>query len=185
MFELNKKLETEVEIKGQVYSVNMAFDNIMNFIEIVDNIHLHDLEKIHLGLKQLLGAIPELSTDELVKVFNGIITNFIHGDKKEVAVDLEGNPMPIKVEKPIQDLKLDAPYIFVSFKQAYGIDLIAEQGKLDWRLFKIYLRELPEETRMKQIMGIRSQKLPSGKSMAKERERISKLKRIYALPEDE
>ena len=185
MFELNKKLETEIEINGKIYPVNMAFNNIMDFLEIIDQPAVSDLEKMYYGLHQLLGTVPELTQPELFKVFDEIITNFIQDEKKEVIVDLEGNPMPVKKEKPVQDLKHDAPYIFVSFKQAYGIDLTCEQGKLDWRLFKIYLRELPDDSRLKQIIQIRTQKLPSGKHMAKERERINKLKKIYALPETE
>lgn len=183
MFALNKKLETEIEINEKVYPINMAFNNVMDFLEIVDDPGIDDLEKVYFGLHQLLGTVPNLTQPELFKVFDEIMTNFIQDEPKEVVVDLEGNPMPIKKEKPVQDLKHDAPYIFVSFKQAYSIDLIAEHGKLDWRLFKIYLRELPDETRLKQIVQIRMQKLPSGKHMAKERERINKLKKIYALPE--
>ena len=183
MFELNKKLETEIEINGQIYPLNMAFNNVMDFLEIVGNASLNGLERMHYGLYQLLGTVPELTAEELFKVFNEILTNFIQDGEQEVEVDLGGNPMPIKKEKPVQDLKHDAPYIFVSFKQAYGIDLIEEQGKLDWRLFKIYLRELPDDSRLKQIVQIRVQKPPTGKGTAKERERMQKLKRIYALPE--
>ena len=185
MFLINKKLETEIGINGKIYQINMTFNNIMDFLEIMDNQNISDIEKIHFGLHQLLGEIPELEPADLLKVFDEIIVNFIQEEKIEVPVDLAGNPMPVKKEKPVQDLKHDAPYIFVSFKEAYGIDLIEEQDKLDWRLFKIYLRELPDDSRLKQIIQIRVQKLPSGKHATKERERLAKLKRIYALPDGE
>jgi len=185
MFGINKKFETEIDINGKIYPINMAFNNIMDFLEIMDNPELTDMEKIHYGLYQLLGEIPDLQPENLLKVFDEIVANFIREEKIEVPVDLTGNPMPVKKEKPVQCLKFDAPLIFVSFKQAYNIDLIAEQDKLDWRLFKIYLQELPDDSRLKQIIQIRVQKLPSGKHASKERERLSKLKRIYALPDED
>ena len=185
MFRINKKLETEIDIDGKIYQINMAFNNIMDFLEIMNNPKLADIEKIHYGFYQLLGEVPELEPEELLRVFEDIIRNFIQDEIMEVPVDLEGNPMPVKKEKPVQDLELDASYIFVSFKQAYNIDLIDEQDKLDWRKFKVYLRELPDDSRLKQIINIRVQKLPTGKHAAKERERISKLKRIYALPDSD
>ena len=182
MFQLNKKLETEIEINEQIYEINMAFNNVLDFLEIIENPNLPDIEKIRFGLYQLLGEVPDLNPMELFKVFDEIIVNFIQEEQIEILSDLEGNPMPVKKEKPVQNLKLDAPYIFVSFMQAYGINLIEQQDKLDWRLFKIYLRELPDDSRMKQIIQIRTQKLPTGKHATQERERLNKLKRIYALP---
>ena len=183
MFTLNKKLETDVEINGIIYPINMAFNNVIDFLEILENKTLPEIEKITLGINQLLGLIPVIEIKDLIKVFESLVINFIQDSEKEISLDLEGNPVPPKTVKPITDLKHDAPFIFASFKQAYGIDLVAEQGKLDWRLFKIYLRELPDDTRIKQIIQIRNEKLPTGKNMASERERLMKLKKIYALPE--
>ena len=183
MFAFNEKLETEIELDGTIYPLQLAFDNVMNVLELLGDVHLSDLEKVQVGLHRLLGVIPELEVDALVRLFNAIVEHFIQGTQKEEDVDLNGDPMPVGARTAVYDLKHDGAIIFASFKQAYGIDLVAEQGKLDWRLFKVYLRELPDETRFKQVVGIRMQKLPTGKHMAKERERIQKLKRIYALPE--
>jgi len=40
--------------------------------------------------------------------------------------------------------------------QAYGIDLIDEQGKLHWLKFRALLHGLPTETRLMEIIGYRS-----------------------------
>ena len=39
--------------------------------------------------------------------------------------------------------------------QAYGIDLIEQQGKLHWRKFKALLSGLPENTQFKRIVSVR------------------------------
>ena len=184
MFEINKKLETEIDLNGTIYPLKLSFDRVMNVLELMKSSKLNDLQKVQFGLKHLLGVVPDLTVEDLFRVFNGILEHFIRDEEREKEVDLNGDPMPVRVMKPTYDLKKDAKLIYVSFKQAYGIDLLAEQGKLDWRLFKIYLHELPDETRFKQVVNIRTQKLPTGKGVQKERERVIKLKRLYALPEE-
>jgi hypothetical protein len=87
--------------------------------------------------------------------------------------------------KQLYDLKQDAEYIYASFLQEYGIDLIDMQGKLRWEKFLALLSGLRDNTRFKEIVGIRAAELPRGKGMEKERKRLRKLKRIYALKKDQ
>ena len=183
MFTLNNKLETEVAINDKVYPVNMAFNNVMDFLEIVDNPELNDLEKAQGGIYQLLGEIPKLANPELFKAFHEIVIHFIQtGTKKEMPLGLDGNPMPVKKQAPIYDLKADAQYIYNSFRQAYGINLFEEQGKLDWREFMSLLRGLPEETEYKKVIDIRTKPYYKGKGMTEANRKLREAKRHYALP---
>lgn len=49
----------------------------------------------------------------------------------------------------------DAPAIYASFMEQYGIDLIKEQGKLHWDKFKALLDGLGPDTQFRRIVTIR------------------------------
>ena len=183
MFTLHKELETELNLDGKIYAVNMSFDNVLKFFKILDNSISFDGDKIVAALYQLLGVRLDLSIDDQHKVLNYIVDNFINeGTEEDIAVDLEGNPMPMKKKEQVYCLKHDAEYIFASFMHAYNIDLFKEQGKLDWRLFKSLLNGLPENTIMSKIIDIRRRPYPKGKHAVEERRRLKEAKRAYALP---
>lgn len=183
MFELDVALETELELDGVIYLVNMAFDNILKLFKILDSPLLNDYEKICFGIKTLLGTELELAPQDQVEVFHYLLDNFVNqGSKKEVAVDLGGNPMPVKRQAATQDLKHDASYIYNSFRQAYRINLFEEQGKLDWREFLSLLRGLPDDTEYKKIIDIRTRPYQKGKGVSEANRKLREAKRAYALP---
>ena len=178
-------LETEIMIEGITYEVDVSFDNIMGLIELLANPKVSDAEKIYFGILIMLGTELEIEPDKQVKVFELLIKEFVHGENTQnVPVDLEGNQMPLLRQDVSYDLQQDASYIYTSFMQAYGIDLYEQRGKLDWRKFKQLLRDLPEDTKFKQIVDIRTRPYPKGKHAIEERSRLKELKRAYALTED-
>lgn len=184
MFELDIKLETELEINGINYKVNMAFDNVMKLFKRLENPLLTDEEKVIDGIYCLLGTHLKLDFESQIKIFHYLLDNFVnHGKEKEIEIDLEGNPMPVKKQTPTQDLKHDASYIYNSFRQAYGINLFEEQGKLDWREFLSLLRGLPEDTEYKKIIDIRMRPYYKGKGMSEANRKLKEAKRACALPD--
>ena len=183
MFKLHEPLETAVDIQGEIYEVNTSFDNILQLLDRLQNPRLTDGEKIADALMRLLGTQLDLEIDQQVKVFHALMDHFVHGEEgQEAPVDLEGNVMPVAARPPTYDLTHDAPYIYTSFQQAYGINLLEAQGKLDWRLFKLLLRDLPEDTKFKQVIDIRTRPYPKGKGLSEERRRLKEAKRAFALP---
>lgn len=74
---------------------------------------------------------------------------------------------------PIIDFKLDADYIYSSFLQAYGINLL--KADMHWFEFMALFKSLPEETIMRKIIEYRQY---DGKD-----EELLRLKRAWALPE--
>ena len=70
------------------------------------------------------------------------------------------------------DFDIDADYIYASFMQAYGIDLI--DSDMHWHKFSALLNALPGDTVMAQIMGFRGY---SGSD-----KEINKNKARWALP---
>ena len=71
----------------------------------------------------------------------------------------------------------------ISFMQDYQIDLIDEQGRLPWKKFLYLFNGLSSDTKIKQVMQIRSMEVPqyNGKN-AKQIQQINELKSYYALP---
>lgn len=83
-----------------------------------------------------------------------------------------------KTPVPCFDFEEDEGYFYAAFMGAYGIDL--RTAKLHWLDFCALFKGLPDECKLKQIIGIRAQSLGEIKS-GTERKRISKLKSIYGL----
>lgn len=86
-----------------------------------------------------------------------------------------------KVKKRCYDFRYDGDYIYSAFLQQYKLDLTTE--KLHWWKFMALFRSLTEDTLMVQIMGYRGADTGKIKNKA-ERERIAKLKEVYALPDE-
>lgn len=74
----------------------------------------------------------------------------------------------------------DAEYIFADFRRFYGIDL--QTCDMHWYSFYALFKGLPDESRIKDIIYIRTVKLSKIKDKA-ERARLRKLKELYALPD--
>lgn len=183
MIKLCEKLETEVEIAGHLYEVNMSYDNIIKLLDLIKHTGLRDGEKVYLGIYLLLGIELELEAKQQVLVFETLIEKFVHdGDVHDVQIDLDGNVMPVAKSQEFYDLNHDAGYIYTSFRKAYGMNLYEEQGKLDWREFKQLLQDLPDDTKFRQVVDIRTRDYPKGKGMSEERRKLKELKRAFALP---
>lgn len=189
MFALTDELPWTVEINGKSYDIDLSFDNVLRVIDMLNDKELADYEQIIIGLKMLIDSFvfSNYTPEECATIFLKLFEEFIDDNSEDaVEYDLEGNPMP-KVNNDndenvdIYDLKQDAPYIYASFMQDYGIDLFKEQGKMHWWQFKALLTGLSDDTKFKKVLEIRSMELPSGKGTEKQRKAIQKLKKAYAL----
>lgn len=185
MFSLAYRFNDSVEIQGVQCDIDMSFDNILRVIEMLDDADIPPIRKVTLGLEMLLDKKLEYDLQTQVDIFNEIIETKVYTSEKEkIALDRNGDPMPVVKEenKQMYSVKHDAEYIFSSFKQAYDIDLIEEQGRLHWDKFRAYLIGLPTDTKFQQVMDIRQREMPKGKGNEKERKELKKLKELYALP---
>lgn len=186
MFSLTNNLIESVEINGNVYSVDMSFDNVLRLIDMLNDDLLMDALQVITGVQMLLDTQLDLPIEEQVTVFNELYKQLIGTNvQKEVLYDLKGNPMPVQLEdeenEQLYDFKEDAEYIYASFMQDYGIDLIEQQGKLHWYKFRALLGGLSEGTKFRKVLEIRQTPLPSGKGTSKQRAEMEKLKKAYAL----
>ncbi|MER2008439.1 MAG: bacteriophage Gp15 family protein [Psychrobacillus sp.] len=185
MFKLNEELVESIEINGKTYKVDMSFDNILNLTEMLSDKELSDELQILLGIKMLFDEPLDMPIDEQAKIFFEAYQSLIGNDAdKDIEYDLLGNPMPRHAEEEseqLYDLQQDAEYIYASFMQDYGIDLIEQQGELHWYKFRALLAGLSDNTKFKKVIEIRQMPLPTGKNSSKHRAEVEKLKRAYAL----
>lgn len=185
MFSLAYRFNDSIEIQGVQHGIDMSFDNVLRVIEMLDDEDIQPIRKVTMGLEMLLDKKLGCDLQTQVDIFNEIIETKVYTSEKEkIALDRNGDPMPVVKEenKQVYSIKHDAEYIFSSFKQAYDIDLIEEQGKLHWDKFRAYLIGLPTDTKFQQVMDIRQREMPKGKGSEKERKELKKLKELYALP---
>lgn len=187
MFDLAYPLTETVDINGKEYELNLAFDNVLRLIDMLNDKELSDFEQIEIGLEMIIGdSLVDYNIEKKEEIFYSIFKETIGKDTEEgQPVDIEGNPMPQKKEKETYDLKQDAEYIYASFMSDYGIDLFEQQGKLHWYKFKALLGGLTDGSKFLRVIEIRTAELPKGKGTEKQRKQMLELKRIYALKGDD
>jgi len=189
MLNLAYPIDDTVNINGTEYVVDMSFDNILRLFDLIEDKTIRDDFKVNTGLLMLINdKLEDYELQERTEIFIELVKSVIDSDAKESQpVDIDGNPMPVMPsdDKKAYDLAQDAEYIYASFMHTYKIDLFEQQGVLHWKKFKGLLNGLSEDTIFSRIVGIRTAELPSGKGTAKERERMQKLKRQYALKEND
>lgn len=183
----NIEENNRINYEGRDIELNLYFDNVLRALELRDDSDFSDYEKIIIWLDMFIideEIIEEFKNDkysksDLVFILEEIFSVIIDSkdDRKEGTNNSEGD----------EDVKLfcfiqDGEYIYSSFKASYGIDLIDEQGKLNWFKFISLLKGLPDKSKFKEVVGIRSSKIPKRtKYNHEEIKRIKELKLLYAL----
>lgn len=165
-----------VYFKGKKYRINTSFDVVLLVYRLYEDKELEAGDKINQSLKMLTKNPLKvwLLTDlEKIELLDKIMNEKIKLPQRPKI----GQP------KRIMDFEADSDYIYASFKQAYGMDLIEERGRLGWRNFCELLDGLPDKTKLKEVMRIRAMEVPeTTRYNQKERQNIMELKAYYALP---
>lgn len=158
-------------------SVNPAFDTVLEIQKLYREDELTDYEKVDQALRMLIRNNWNL------KLFSVLEKENLLSEISERYISTKKRPPIRKSPVPILDFEEDGDYIYSSFMQDYGIDLIDQQGKLPWKKFLYLFNGLSSDTKIKQVMHIREMEVPvyNGKNM-KQIEEIQELKNYYALP---
>lgn len=182
---LNDVLVTSFVYEDKEYDIDLAFDNVLDVFDVIEDKILRDREKAEICLALLLDE--DLKGIEAVELWNYVYETFLTIEsKKSIEYDLKGNPLPVKEdeeEESFINLEQDAEYIFASFQQAYGMNLYEQQGKLHWSEFQALLNGLPSDTIMQRIIQIRAWK-PSKGETTEYKENMRKLQKVYALNDE-
>lgn len=125
---------------------------------------------------------PEGRPEDLNEAVNAILYLYRCGqpEQKQRKRRMNGN-VELK-PKMIYNYEYDAPYIFGAFYSQYGIDL-NEVEYLHWWKFQALFKSLEDHNKIVEIMGYRAADLSKIENK-KERERIARLKQLYALPQN-
>lgn len=182
MIPLTHKLESEVELNGVTYPLDLSFNNVLSVFDVLGDEDITPTQSLDTALFLLIGEGFELTLNEKVALLKAVFQEHIGQQTTFIEKDLQGNPLPTREEDPTYSFQHDADYIYAAFMQAYSIDLIDAQGEMSWAQFKALFAGLPEETAFRKIVSIRTRELPTGKHSENERRELTKLKRIYGLP---
>lgn len=165
-----------VFFKGKKYRVNTPFDIVLLVYKLYEEPLLDASDKVRQTLRMLTKdpfKVWLLSEIEKVELLDEIMKS---------KIELPQRPK-VGSSKKLMDFESDSDYIYASFRQAYGIDLVNERGKLPWKRFCELLDGLPDKTKLKEVMKIRAMDVPEPtKYNQKERQNIIELKSYYALP---
>lgn len=185
---LNDPLYDSFEFDGVVYPLDLSFNKVLDVFDCLRDDVLSDFDKAQTCVGIVTGNF-DIEFPLVVDLWIHIREQFIDSkEDDEIQYDLRGNPMPKAKSNEnsprLIDLEKDAEYIYASFQQAYGINLLKAQNKLLWQEFKALLNSLPDNTIMQQIMQIRAWKPRSGESSEYKQE-MRRLKAKYRLEEGE
>lgn len=167
--------EPVIVFQDREYELDLTYDKVLNVKRMYTEKLLDDADILR-GALELFGiperAILRLSWPERSELLEQIF-------REKIA----GRPRPkVGQQKILFDFEEDGEYIYASFMQAYGIDLIDQQGRLPWSRFMALFQGLPGDTKIKEVMRIRDMDIPTpnGKNQ-KEIQQITELKMYYAL----
>ncbi|MGG5333834.1 Gp15 family bacteriophage protein [Enterococcus sp. AZ163] len=183
MFSFAYGLEDKIEIGGAVYELNLSYDRVLRFFDILADSELTDTFRFKIAFKLLLDVddIEQLLTlEQQYEVIQAIIQEYIVKEKPSVVLASFSKEKERDKEKEYYSVKEDADIIFASFFYDYKIDLLSERGKLHWQKFKALLNNLSESSKLNKVIEIRKWK-PSEHTTAEERKQMEELQAFYSL----
>jgi len=174
----SQKESNFIEFKGRKIELDLKFDNVLKAVELSNDVSFSGNEKIIVWAEMFIinyDVLKGLEESDLVPLINLIFKKISGEDKQSKNND-----------KKLFCFSQDADYIYASFKAVYGIDLYDLQGALQWDSFLSLLKGLPDDSKFKEIVGIRAAKIPKQtKTNKDEIRRLRELKALYALKDDD
>lgn len=155
------------EVNGKLYNIKTDFRQVLKFFRVFKKKGLTEKEKAIEILNLFFYEVPNC---ENVWDFLGYWIN--GGESKKD----EGN------ESKVFDFNLDSGRIFSGFIQAYKIDLTKE--KMHWFVFLELMQNISDDTRLMQVIDIRSRKPGKGDSKEYIKE-LRKMQNKYRIEDDE
>lgn len=153
--------------------LNPSFRAVLWCCDVLEDEVLSEEDKIDLCLWRLIRFRPLrllLRRPQKIQLFQIIFEQLVNTGAKK------------RQEQKAMDFRQDASYILASFRQCYGLDLVGKDRDLHWWEFLALLNGLSDDTRIMQVVSIRTRPIPKPtKYNAEERASIARLKREYAL----
>lgn len=167
---LTERLPKVMEWRGHKYHLRLSFDRVLLALNAWDSTTLSDEDKIDLFCELIVSHAPR-GINMRSELVAAVFKSFISPEHRPE----DDGPQAF-------DFTQDSDYIYAAFWQTYRIDLLKQRGRLDWRRFYALFLGLPGNTRLSEIMTIRTRDIP--KRTEYNHEEISallKAKQYYAL----
>lgn len=172
-FSLCARLKKSIRLGLFPIRIDPSFQAVLKCSEVLADPVLSENDKIDICCslfvkhRWILRLMPAKKRQELFKTY---FDDFVYTGRKKGGT------------KKVLDFSQDAQYIYSSFWQCYGLDLLEKDRRLHWWSFVALLGGLSDDTRLMQVISIRSRPLPKPtKYNQEERARLMKLKAEYAL----
>ncbi|MCP9357371.1 hypothetical protein KBX49_09100 [Liquorilactobacillus satsumensis] len=151
MLSLSKELEHSLVYSGKEYGIDLSFDAVLRWYEMMEETDLTSFEKAEIGFEIFFHSCA-LDINLLVSSTE-LIAKYIQQKPYGNLTSKSGQSVsePTKYYSYTQD----AEAIYASFLGQYGIDLVDSQGKLHWDKFKALLDGLNDDTYFKRIISVR------------------------------
>ena len=175
MFKLTEREYDFYTWNGVRLELNLAFDNILLLFDLFEDESINEYLKTDIALNMLVVEsmlLLDILKDRLDIDLRSLMKKKIEEKEEEKAPTI-----------PTVDFVVDAERIFSSFLFDYNVDLIEQQGKMQWNKFMALFRNLSSKSPMGQALHYRTCDIPpKDKTNAEERKRIKKMKELYELP---
>lgn len=167
--------DNELEFSGHRYKLDLSYDTVLNIQRMFRERKLNDAEMLLRALE--LFGVPDREVGKMTWPQRSDLIQKIFEEK------VKTKPRPrVGKQQKLFDFEDDGEYIYASFLQDYGIDLIDCQGKLSWQRFIALFQGLSDETKIKRIMSIRGREIPAPtQTNQKEIQNLTEMKMYYAL----
>ena len=171
-------LPESVMVDGKEFFVDTDFRTFIIFEKILSE---------PIDAREKVGEIIALFyTDEMPHDIEGAIDAILYlyrcGEEPKKAPARKKNGNIELKPKMIYNYEYDAPYIYGAFLTQYKIDL-NDIEYLHWWKFQALFKSLEDHNKIVEIMSYRATDLSKIENK-KERDRIARLKSIYALPQN-
>lgn len=169
---LTDKQPNKVLYKNRTYRTKITYGRVLRSFEVIADNELDSFDKINICLKLFVRSKIKLfllSPIERIGLMEVIYKNCISNKKGDTG-------------KKTFDFVQDAAYIYAAFRQAYNINLLEVKDTLSWDEFYSLFVSLPDNTKLMQIIDIRTKPIPKAtKYNASERMNIIRLKNRFRL----
>lgn len=161
------ELPNSWEVDGEYFKLKTDYRQVLKFFNIMKNKEMDDNLKVHKILNLFFYKVPNSP-----KIWEFINYYVNAGETKE---DNDN-------DRKVFDFDIDAGRIYSAFLQTYNINLC--QVEMHWFIFMELLQALPENTRLMQIIDIRSRKVNKSDSKEYVRE-LRKLQNKYRIEDEQ
>ena len=179
-YRIDKPLPAFMEHEGRKYYLSLYFDRVIRFYEMMKDSDqaLSRSDKLDIAYDWFVERPKTASPTEKIAVVDRIC-------REHLADPRAKNRENTGKERTAVNFISDSSYIYAAFRQYYGMNLFEQHGKLTWWEFRAMFDCLPADSKIKEIMYIRTRKIPASNGHnAEEILRIKEQQEYYFLPEN-